>query len=454
MKDYTENNLDTNNNDVIGLENNELNNNNKLNNMENTENNQGMENGVNNQGMEEAVNNDVIQKVKRKSQKEYWKDKEEQEKAQNDLEKKVLIERMKKVNALYTPMQEALEKMQQEIESEKADEIEQETEADALYKKYAGKISSIIDLINSPYEPIQYVWERFFPQGELCLIYGDSSCGKSMLMRCVAFAIAYGLTEYLGFKIGLPMDRRRVALAITEDGEHTTKTLLQKQNNYFEPLRTIDEPVFDLISCCEDGVIETLKKRMPDMNYDVVLVDTPQDDILGSMNDNNVVREYLNQLSLLASKYNTTMICIHHKRKYTLDKAPSKEDLSGTRAFGDKPRAIAEMRWCVDEDNAVYFTPIKANYEDNSFLKKSYLLKMNTETLTFDYYGETAPSDQIHLSSQKKDMTEAIKEKIIAYKFSNPTIRQTEIAELLREDFPDRKINQSQVSTILKSLKS
>lgn len=454
MKDYTENNLDTNNNDVIGLENNELNNNNKLNNMENTENNQGMENGVNNQGMEEAVNNDVIQKVKRKSEKEYWKDKEEQEKAQNELEKKVLIERMKKINALYTPMQEALEKMQQEIESEKADEIEQETEADALYKKYAGKISSIIDLINSPYEPIPFVWDKFIPQGELFIVYGDASCGKSMLMRCLGFAIAYGLTEYLGFKIDLPIDKRRVAIAITEDGEFTTKKLLQKQNLYFEPLKQIENPVFDLISCCEDGVIETLKKRLPDVNYDVIIVDTPQDDILGSMNDNNVVRVYLNQLSFLSSKYNTTMIGIHHKRKYTLDKAPSREDLSGTRAFGDKPRGIAEMRWHVNEPNSVWLTPVKASYVENEFLKESYLLKMNEETLTFDYKGVTAPSDQIHLSSQKKDMSEAIKERIISYKLSNPTIKQTEIAELLREDFPDRKINQSQVSTILKSLKS
>ena len=36
--------------------------------------------------------------------------------------------------------------------------------------------------------------------------------------------------------------------------------------------------------------------------------------------------------------------------------------------------------------------------------------------------------------------------------FSNPTIKQTEIAELLREEFPDRKINQSQVSKIIKQL--
>ena len=95
------------------------------------------------------------------------------------------------------------------------------------------------------------------------------------------------------------------------------------------------------------------------------------------------------------------------------------------------------MRWHVDEPNAVWLTPIKANYESQEFLKRVLSFeKWNTKTLTFSYNGERAPSNTIHLSSQKKDMTEDIKEKIIAYKFSNPTIKQTEIAELLREEFP------------------
>lgn len=325
--------------------------------------------------------------------------------------------------------------------------------ADAIYEKYQGNITSAIDLINSPFVPISYIWEKLFPQGELCLVYGDSSCGKSMILRCVLLAIAYGMEEYLGFKIDLPIEQRKVALVITEDSEKSIRTLLQMQAQYFEQFRTIENPVFDVISSCEEGIVHTLEERMKDVTYSIVVVDTPQDDIEGSMNDNNIVRGYLNQLSSLGAKYNCTMVVIHHKRKYTLDKAPSKEDLSGSRALGDKPRAIFEMRKHVDEDYCVYLTPIKANYEDNSFLKNSYKLRMDPKTLTFEFTGEITPSDKIHLSTQKLDYALAIKEKIISYKLENPTIRQTEIAELLREDFPDRKINQSQVSSILKSIK-
>lgn len=357
-----------------------------------------------------------------------------------------------------TTMEEAFDKVKEfSKDVEKEFEEMQEVESSNVEKvdsreAFGATISSVISLINSPFEPIKYVLDRFFPQGELSLIYGDSSCGKSMFLRCLGFAIAYGCDEFLGIKIGLEEDERKVALAITEDSEHNTKILLQKQNGFFEPLRKIENPVFDVISCCENGVVDTLHKIMPIKKYNLIILDTPQDDILGSMNDNNVVREYLNKLSLISSIYNCGVIGIHHKRKYTLDKAPSKEDLSGTRAFCDKPRGVAEMRWHVDEPNAVWLTPIKANYESQEFLKESYLLKMDTKTLTFSYNGERAPSNTIHLSSQKKDMTEDIKEKIIGYKFSNPTIKQTEIAELLREEFPDRKINQSQVSKIIKQL--
>lgn len=358
--------------------------------------------------------------------------------------KTTMEEAFDKVKEFSKDIQEEFENIQ-EVESSNVEKVDSK-------EAFGATISSVISLINSPFEPIKYVLDRFFPQGELSLIYGDSSCGKSMFLRCLGFAIAYGCDEFLGIKIGLEEDERKVALAITEDSEHNTKILLQKQNGFFEPLRKIENPVFDVISCCENGVVDTLHKIMPIKKYNLIILDTPQDDILGSMNDNNVVREYLNKLSLISSIYNCGVIGIHHKRKYTLDKAPSKEDLSGTRAFCDKPRGVAEMRWHVDEPNAVWLTPIKANYESQEFLKESYLLKMNTKTLTFSYNGERAPSNTIHLSSQKKDMTEDIKEKIIGYKFSNPTIKQTEIAELLREEFPDRKINQSQVSKIIKQL--
>lgn len=326
-------------------------------------------------------------------------------------------------------------------------------DVNAMLEKYQACITPAWELINSPTESIAYLWDMFLPLGDLCLIYGDSGDFKSTLMRSILFAIAYGMDEYLGFKIDLTDEQRKVCLVITEDSPNSIKSLLQKQSKYFEQFRTIENPIFDVVHSCENGIIHTLQERMKDISYSAIVVDTPQDD-LGDMNSNSIVRNYLNQLSTLGVKYNCTVIPIHHKRKYTLDKAPSKEDLSGTRAFYDKPRSVFELRRHPDKDYVVYLTPVKSNFQDNEFLKYSYVLYVDPETLTFSSKGEKVLSSEIHILSEKKIETQSIEDKIIAYKLSNPKITQIQIVELLREEFPNRKINQPQVCNILKGLKA
>ena len=306
------------------------------------------------------------------------------------------------------------------VENIKKQFEETTTSDDAVitYEQYNANITSTTNLINSPFVPIGYVWDKFLPQGELCLIYGDSASFKSTLARCILFAIAYGMDEYLGFKIDLPPERRKVCLVITEDSLRSIKTLIQMQAKYFEQFRTIENPVFDI------------------------------------MNDNNVVRSYLNQLSSLGSKYNCTILGIHHKRKYTLDKAPTKEDLSGTRAFGDKPRSIFELRRVVDQEDCVYLTPMKNNYQENVFLKNSYKLILDKKTLTFTSVSEIVQSDRIHLSAKRQDNTKAISDTIIKLKAFNPNITQAEIAEILMDKFPDETFSQSKVSKFIRNIKN
>jgi hypothetical protein len=60
---------------------------------------------------------------------------------------------------------------------------------------------------------------------------------------------------------------------------------------------------------------------LEEVNYSFVVIDTPQDDI-----------------------EDFALTIIHHKRKYTSDKEPSKEDLSGSQALNAKPRCIYELR--------------------------------------------------------------------------------------------------------------
>ena len=357
------------------------------------------------------------------------------------------VQSLESTNCLATPLSNEVE------ETNKIDNIEAEkAERKLQIEKYGARISSIDTILNSEECNISYVIDKLKPRGELSMIYGGSGEGKSMLERCNLLAIAYGLTEYLGFKIDLPPEDRKVCLIITEDSEKSIRTLLKKQASYFEQFRTIENPVFDIISSVEDNISNVLKKRLEEVNYSVVVIDTPQDDIEGSMNDNNVIRQYLKSICNLAEEYDFALTIIHHKRKYTGDKEPSKEDLSGSQALNAKPRCIYELRENVNNPNYRNLTPVKANYESNEFLKTSIVIEMNPDTLTFTDTGIRMASDQVHVSLQKSELNEKIIQKIQEYRNVNLNIKQSQIVELLRDEFPGLKINQSRVCRLMKKM--
>lgn len=357
------------------------------------------------------------------------------------------VQSLESTNCLATPLSNEVE------ETNKIDNIEVEkAERKLQIEKYGARISSIDTILNSEECNISYVIDKLKPRGELSMIYGGSGEGKSMLERCFLLAIAYGLTEYLGFKINLPKEDRKVCLIITEDSEKSIRTLLKKQASYFEQFRIIENPVFDIISSVEANISDVLKKRLEEVSYSFVVIDTPQDDIEGSMNDNNVIRQYLKNICNLAEEYDFALTIIHHKRKYTGDKEPSKEDLSGSQALNAKPRCIYELRENVNNPNYRNLTPVKANYESYEFLKTSIVIEMNPETLTFSDTGIRMASDQVHVSLQKSELNEKIIQKIQEYKNVNLNIKQSQIVELLRDEFPGLKINQSRVCRLMKKM--
>lgn len=354
-------------------------------------------------------------------------------------------EQRKRVNALYPPMQKAFEEMQKEIQ----DSEEVEININCI-EKYGAKITTLDTILNSEDIEIEYAVDKLKPRGEISMIYGGSGVGKSMVERCFLFAIAYGLNEYLGFKINLPQDDRKVCLIITEDTEKSLRSLIKKQAAYFEQFRTIENPVFDVISSVEDEIVKVLDKRFQEVKYSVVVIDTPQDEISGSTNDSTIIRQYFKGISLLAEKNNTAFTVVHHKRKYTGDREPSKEDLSGSQALNALPRSIYEFRENVNNQNYRNLTPVKNNYQSQEFLNTSYVFEMNTDNLTFSDTEIRVPSDQVGMDTHKLLINNKIVEKIKEYRLTNPKIKQKKIIELLNEEFPKDNIDQPRVSRLMK----
>lgn len=356
--------------------------------------------------------------------------------------KTTMEEAFDKVKEFSKDIQEEFENMQKEV-------VDSELKISQV-DKYGAKITTIDEMLNSEDEEIQYTIEKLKPRGELSMVYGSSGACKSMIERCFLLAIAYGLSVYLGFKICLSEFERKVCLIITEDTEKSMRSLLKKQAQYFEQFRTIENPVFDIISSVEEEVVKVLEKRLQEVKYSQIVIDTPQDEYNGSTNDSTIIRQYFKGIALLAEKYNIAITVVHHKRKYTGDREPSKEDLSGSQALNARPRVIYELRQNVNNPNYRNLTPVKANYESFEFLNTSYVFEMNPKTLTFSDTGLRVPSDQVGMDTHKLDINAKIVEKIKGYKLSNPKIKQKEIIELLNEEFPKEKIDQPRVSRIMK----
>ena len=353
------------------------------------------------------------------------------------------------LNPFFQTITEDLEQCKKMFEESSATD-----DAVSILEKYGANITSLQDMLSSEDMEIQYVIEKLKPRGEISMIYGGSGAGKSMVERCFLFAVAYGMSEYLGFKIDLPVEERKVCLIITEDTERSMRTLLKRQAQYFEQFRTIESPVLDVISSVEDETVKVLEKRLQEVNYSLIVIDTPQDEMVGSINDSTIIRQYFKGIALLAEKYNIAITVVHHKRKYTGDKEPSKEDLSGSQALNARPRVIYEFRENVNNPNYRNLTPVKANYESYEFLNTSYVYEMNPETLTFSDTGLRVPSDQVGMDTHKLDINARIMDKIKEYKHTNPKILQKEVLELLNEEFPEERINQSKVSRLMKKIQN
>ena len=350
----------------------------------------------------------------------------------------------------------AFEDLQKEFEQRKENEETILVKKNELLQvnKYGAVINTLDDMLNSGDDKIEYIINKLVPRGEISMIYGNAGCGKSTFMRCLLFAVSFGLISYVDFEILVKKIERKVALIVTEESARNLKPMFKNQARYFDKYKTIENPVFDIISSVEDEVVNVITKIIEEKEYCWIVIDTPQDSFPGSINDSTVIRQYFKALANLANNYNVAITVVMHKRKYTGDKAPSREDLAGSQALNAIPRVIYELREDASNPLRRNLTPVKANFESYKFLQTSYILDFIEDTLTFSDTGERISSDQVGMDSYRISINSKLIEKIKEYRRTNPKILQKEIIELLSEEFPNEKINQTRVSRLIKKIQS
>jgi RecA-family ATPase len=195
----------------------------------------------------------------------------------------------------------------------------------------------------------QQLFDSFWYEGELCILYSDSNLGKSILAVQIGDSISKG-TPIPGFQLTVSSQR-----VLYLDCELSAKQFEKRYSNDYEEhylwhpnfLRAEikqDIDIEDKSLSLEDLIIIAVKQGIVDCNVDVVIIDN----ITFLNTDNEKGQKALDLMKKLKSIKTTldiSMLVLAHTPKRNQYAPLSKNDLSGSRQimnFCDSAFAIGE----------------------------------------------------------------------------------------------------------------
>ncbi len=262
-------------------------------------------------------------------------------------------------------------------------------------EQYVFTADNILRLNN---KELPCILDKVVQQIGLAALGGSSDCGKSSILRHFAIAICTKQKKFLGCRI--KAKHNSVIYVSTEDDIQSVSYLLNKQNgeqkippNLYQSLRYI----FDT-----EDILEKLEAELSNKPADLVIVDTFTDLYIGSMNDTNQVRSYLNKYNLLAQRHKCLILFLHHTGKKTELLAPSKNNLLGSQGFEAKMRVVFELRRDKYDSSLRHLCIVKGNYLKDDYKSSSFVLKFS-ENMTFSNTGVRVPFEELKQDDKNDD---------------------------------------------------
>ena len=245
-------------------------------------------------------------------------------------------------------------------------------------------------LIKLKNNEIEYLVDKLIPRGTLCALVGESDTGKSSLLRQLAVSITYGDDEFLGFKLNESC--RNVIYVSTEDGSNATSSWLKK---YFGSEESSDENLSKLqFTFSTEKILENLRKVVKEKCIDLIIVDSYADLFVGSMNNSNEVRAFLNKYNDIVNEYGTTVIFLHHTKKSATGSRPNKNNILGSQGFEAKMRSVLMLTKDKEDYDKRHLCVVKNNYMSESNKAESYVLEFN-DHLAFENTGKRVLLDSL-----------------------------------------------------------
>lgn len=316
--------------------------------------------------------------------------------------------------------------------------------------KYSG-----LNLYEFDFNELPKLLDPIFPKVGVVSLVGSSDTGKSTFLRQLAISIAFGLDDFIGYKIN--NDAKKVIYVSTEDDPASTSISLKKQiqglfNVENIPLTNLNNLKFifdtDLNAESNKNLFTLLSKDLDDIGADLIIIDAFTDIFSGDLNSSTKVRQFLNLFSDIAKEFNCLVLFLHHTGKRTDKYTASKDNVLGSQAFEAKMRVLVELKHYPNDDSKRTLTITKGNYISSQIKKFAKVLSFDEETLLFTECGQVLVNSiaSISKTNPKKNEILILIEKMHKQK---KTIRAIE-TELKSKGFD---IGKSTVSNYIKELK-
>lgn len=245
------------------------------------------------------------------------------------------------------------------------------------------------ELLNRKVERIPCLIEPLFHKVGLAAVAGSSDAGKSAFLRQLAFAVATGEPNFLGFPIHAT--HQSAIYVSTEDDEAATAYLLNSMNRVKQALPEAARNlrfVFDTTD-----LLAELDRRLTAQPADLIVIDAFGDLYTGDQNKSNQIRTFLNDFAQLAQKHQCLILFLHHTGKRTEDEPPSKHNLNGGQGFEAKMRLVIELRIDHHDPTRRHLCIVKGNYLPAEEKQESHVLRF--ENFLFEPTGERVPFEAL-----------------------------------------------------------
>jgi len=284
----------------------------------------------------------------------------------------------------------------------------------------------VVQLSKVKSEKQQWLWENYFPVGDISIIAGIQGIGKSITTVDFTARVTTGRK----WPDGTRCKEGSVVFMSAED--HIANTIRPRMdaagaaaNNVLAILGAPDPKIGGLMQFDVFGNMDRLTyvldnmKKITGLPPRMVIID-PVSSYVGNIDANREtqVRKVLFYLRAnIAVKYNVAVICVMHVKKGA-EEAPALERIMGSVAFTGSARCVWAFCQCPEDDDKRYLIPVKHN-----------LIKRSTNG--YELFVKTARNG--HGVITWGNPSDKVAEDLMIDRGMRPEAKKTKAMEIIRE---------------------